>query len=357
MRKVRLGLLVALVASLTVAGSAWAGIPESSNETNLAALDIYRTGTPDCDLVLRPFGEAAPLILEDLTRPGGPRADGYCWLPVEEYERDVVDDVIGIRQQLMGEDSPIAVQANNITPLNDATTADADAARDETVPRAGDDVLGGHRCVVYSGPFFDVQTLGFAAVRAGQVGMVLSGHWDDERMPVNGWVYSPTGWYPLLNNRIGTIARVGGYYSDSSYMRPYYGGHRIRLGVWHYGSHMAVFCSEDPEVWDYVFKAGQKTGTTGGYVVCWVRVWAPWHGRWLDEQWIVYGHAEHTDSGAPVYSVEVIQYPIPNGWPPDPEFAILKGVMWAGSEVSYIFSAISQVTDDLDVLPLPGPFG
>lgn len=109
MRKVRLGFLVALVAVLAIAGSAWAGTSESSNDIDLAAFDIYRTGTPAYDLVLRSSGEVGPLVLEHLRWPGGARADGYYWLPIEEDERDIVHDVIEKVQQMMGEDFPIAV--------------------------------------------------------------------------------------------------------------------------------------------------------------------------------------------------------------------------------------------------------
>ena len=179
-------------------------------------------------------------------------------------------------------------------------------------------------------------------------------------MPANAWVYSPTSWYPLLTNRIGIIDRVGGVYSDSSYMRPAWpGSDRIEPGVEHYGSHMPVWSWEDPEVGEYVFKTGRTTGTTLGRVDEVREAWHDEHGIILEDQFFVSGYAQSGDRGAPVYQVEVIHYPIPNGWqPPDPGFALLWGVLWGGIETEdvFVFSSVRQVMADLDVWPLPGPF-
>jgi hypothetical protein len=105
--KMNLGVLTGVIALLALGATAWAAAP--SDEAKLADFDIYRTGTPDYDLVLQSCGEVGPLVLERLKWPGGPRADGYYWLPIEENERDVVDQVIEELQQIMGEDYPIAV--------------------------------------------------------------------------------------------------------------------------------------------------------------------------------------------------------------------------------------------------------
>lgn len=108
-KRVKLGVLTALIALLAIAVTAWARPPTPSGDIDLAAFDIYRTGTPAYDLVLRSSGEVGPLVLEHLRWPGGARADGYYWLPIEEDERDIVHDVIEKVQQMMGEDFPIAV--------------------------------------------------------------------------------------------------------------------------------------------------------------------------------------------------------------------------------------------------------
>lgn len=170
---------------------------------------------------------------------------------------------------------------------------------------------------------------------------------------------SPTSYYPFRTNQIGYTHYVGGFYSDSSYMRPYYGGDRIKAGVQHYGSHMPVWSWGDPELDDWVYKTGFQTETTLGVVLAFVQVNCPIHGL-LDDQAVASYNNAPGDSGVPVYWVQVIHYPIPNGWwPPDPEFAIIAGVLWGGSDPPgefIVFSTITQVMDDLDVWPLPGPF-
>lgn len=171
---------------------------------------------------------------------------------------------------------------------------------------------------------------------------------------------SPTSYYPFRTNQIGYTHYVGGFYSDSSYMRPYYGGDRIKAGVQHYGSHMPVWSWGDPELDDWVYKTGFQTETTLGVVLAFVQVNCPIHGL-LDDQAVASYNNAPGDSGVPVYWVQVIDYPIPNGWwPPDPEFAILKGV--DTGQIAFqgvpraVFSTMTQVMDDLDVWPLPGPF-
>ena len=450
MRKVRLGFLVALVAVLSVAGSARAGTPEASNGMDLADYDIYRTGIPDYDLVWQFYTEFDIGSLEHMPRAGVPRPDGYYWVIVRQEERDVIDEMVEELRRIMGDDFPIAVSVSSPAPIIDEATARAlkdkrDKLIERDIYRTGSpdlklvkefheefdsekfekhltyaqgnpplivgagvridgyycvsireenwdaiyetvkeiqqitgedlpiavnvqnirplgDVFGGHRCTIQRHLSYDRQTLGFAAVSAGEVGMVLSGHWLGGSMPVGSWVYSPTSWFPLLTNRIGIIDRVGGVYSDSSYMRPAWpGSGRIKAGVLYYGSHMPVWGWEDSEIGDYVFKTGRTTGITLGEVYWIHRVWAGHHGRYLENQVFATNYAAPGGSGSPVYWIEVIQYPIPNGWPPaGPEFAILKGVLWAGSEDPadqfMVFSTMTQVMDDLDVWPLPGPF-
>lgn len=140
------------------------------------------------------------------------------------------------------------------------------------------------------------------------------------------------------------------------------GPDRIKAGVQHYGSHLPVWSSEDPELGDWVYKTGRKTGTTLGQVYEIRRVWADHHGRYLYNQFLATNYCDFGDSRSRVYWIQVIQDPIPNGWwPPDPEFATITGVVWAGSADPpgqlIVFSTISQVMDDLDVIPLSGPFG
>jgi len=126
--KIKLGILTAVVALLALGLTAWAA-PPPSGEADLADFDIYRTGTPDYDLVLRCCGEVGPLVLEQLRWAGGPRADGYYWLPIEENERDVVDDLIEELQQMMGEDFPIAVSVveTKPAPIGEAALAALEA--------------------------------------------------------------------------------------------------------------------------------------------------------------------------------------------------------------------------------------
>lgn len=126
--KIKLGVLAALIALLAIGVAAWAA-PPPSGEAELADFDIYRTGTPDYDLVLRSCGEVGPLVLEHLRWPGGPRADGYYWLPIEEDERDVVYEVIEQLQQMMGEDFPIAVGVvkERPVPIDEAARAAVEA--------------------------------------------------------------------------------------------------------------------------------------------------------------------------------------------------------------------------------------
>lgn len=127
-KKIQLGVLTAVVAFVVLGLTVWA-VPPPSGEAELADFDIYRTGTPDYDLVLRSCGEVGPLVLEHLTSPGGPRADGYYWLPIEENEGDVVDGVIEQLQQMMGEDFPIAVSVveRRPAPIDEAARAAVEA--------------------------------------------------------------------------------------------------------------------------------------------------------------------------------------------------------------------------------------
>ncbi len=327
--------------------------------------DIYRTGTPDHDLVkefykgfdVRNLKHWSVLIVA-----AGARRDGYYWLLVREQNWDAIHHTVKELQQIMGEDFPIALEVGEYRP-GGTITAD-NTTIDEPMATSSNDVCGGHRSVVQTGLLsWSRQTLAFAATPGGGgVGMVLTGYFGEHQaMPLGGWVYSPTSWWPFVTNRIGIIDRVGGDYSDSSYMRPAWpGSDRIEAGVQHYGSHMPVWSWEDPEVGDYVFKTGRTTGTTLGRVLAFVQVDCPIHGL-LDAQAVASYNNAPGDSGAPVYWVQVIHYPIPNGWwPPDPEFAILKGV--DTGQITYqgvpraVFSTMTQVMDDLDVWPLPGPF-
>ena len=462
--KIQLGVLTAVIALLAIGLTAWAA-PPPSGEAEPADFDIYRTGTPDYDLVLRSYGEVVPRVLEHLRWPGGPRADGYYWLPIEEDERDVVHDVIEQLQQMMGEDFPIAVSVVKVepAPIDEAAQAalEADVAEffdehlvyqtgtpnldlvrefhdesrefrtnlkywsefamtgytvdgyyllmikeenwdvihhtvyelqqmmgddfpvtvmisDFTFPErfttaantetgdgtiattsASNDVFGGHRTTIQTAPFvYDRQTLAFAAIYGGEVGMVLSGHYLYEIMPVGARVYSPTSYYPFRTNQIGVIHHVACDCSETSYMSPGWSGpDRIKAGVQHYGSHLPVWSWEEPELGTYVYKTGRTTGTTLGQVVALVNV-ESLCGGWLYDQFLAVLDSDDGDSGAPVYWVQVVHYPIPNGWwPPDPEFAFLRGVLFAGGSDVSIFSPMDLVLDDLDVIPLPGPFG
>jgi hypothetical protein len=125
--KVKLGVLTGVIALVALGATAWAAPP--SGEAKLADHDIYRAGTPDYDLVLRSSGEVWPLVLEHLRWPGAPRADGYYWLPIEENERDVVDQVIEELQQMMGKDFPIAVSVVESRPalIDEAAQAAVEA--------------------------------------------------------------------------------------------------------------------------------------------------------------------------------------------------------------------------------------
>jgi hypothetical protein len=125
---VRLGIVTAIIALVALSATALAA-PASSGEARVSDCDIYRVGTPDYDLVLRSCGDVGPLVLERLKWPGGPRADGYYWLPVEEDERDVVSDVIDQVQQTMGEDFPIAVSVIESRPalIDEAARAAVEA--------------------------------------------------------------------------------------------------------------------------------------------------------------------------------------------------------------------------------------
>jgi hypothetical protein len=127
-QKVRLGIVTAIIALVALSATALATPP--SGETKLADSDIHCTGTPDYDLVQRFSGQVGPLVLERLKWPGGPRADGYYWLPVEEDERDVVSDVIDQVQQTMGEDFPIAVSVIESRPalIDEAARAAVEAS-------------------------------------------------------------------------------------------------------------------------------------------------------------------------------------------------------------------------------------
>lgn len=78
--------------------------------------DVYRTGTPDYDLALESYTEVVALVLEHLRWPGGPRSDGYYWLPVQQDERDIVHDVVEEVRQTMGDDFPIAVSVVKVEP-------------------------------------------------------------------------------------------------------------------------------------------------------------------------------------------------------------------------------------------------
>lgn len=462
--KIKVGVLTGVIALLAIGLTAWA--PPPSGEAEPAHFnDIYRTGTPDYDLVLQSYGEVVPLVVEHLRWPGGPRADGYYWLPIEEGEQDVVHDVIEGLQQMMGKDFPIAVSVLKVEPalIDEAAQAAIEAevaeffdehrvyqigtpnldlvrefhdesrefrrnleyqsefvmtgytgdgyyllvirednwdvvhhtvyelqqmmgddfpitviVSDFTFPerfttaantetgdgtvvatRGGDDVFGGHKTTIQTAPLvWDHQTLAFAAVYGSTVGMVLSGHYLGEIMPVNARVYSPTSYYPFRTNQIGKIHHVACEQSETSYMSPgWEGPDRIEAGVQHYGSQLPVWTWEEPELGEFVYKTGRATGTTLGQVAAIGDV-TNLCGGWLYDQFFAVLVCDEGDSGAPVYWVEVVHYPIPNGWwPPDPEFAFLKGVLFAGGYGVSIFSPIDLVMDDLDVWPLPGPFG
>ena len=465
--KIKLGVLTAVVALLALGLTVWAA-PPPSGEVELADFDIYRTGTPDYDLVLRSCGEVVPLVLEHLGRLGGPRADGYYWLPIEENQRDVVDDVIEQLQQMLGEDFPIAVSVvkEKPAPIDEAALAALEASvakffedrayqtgtpnldlvrefdeeyqeswldqkywsefvgmgcaldgyyelilkeenwdvinlavcelqqmmgddfpiavrimsdfkrlgsagstdtEDGTVAStsASSDVFGGHRTTIQTAPFdWDRQTLAFAAVSGSEVGMVLSGHYQDEIMPVGARVYSPTSYYPWRYNQIGETDHVACQHSETSYMSPSWSGPgRIKAGVQHYGSQLPVWGAEEPEPGTYVYKTGRTTGTTLGQVVLVDFDMQGFCGI-MHDQCVAILDSDEGDSGAPVYSVEYTDlYPTlyPTVELGGIRVANLKGVLFAGVSLEgtwySVFSPIDLVLDDLDVWPLPGPFG
>jgi hypothetical protein len=275
----------------------------------------------------------------------GYTVDGYYLLMIKEENWDAIHHTVYELQEMMGDDFPVAVMI--ISDFN----------------RLGGDVFGGHRTTIQTAPFvFSRQTLAFAAIYGGEAGMVLSGHYLSELMPVGARVYSPTSYYPFRTNQIGEIDHVACQHSETSYMSPGWSGpDRIKAGVQHYGSQLPVWSWDDPQLGTFVYKTGRTTGTTLGQVVGLINV-ESLCGGWLEDQFFAVLDSDDGDSGAPVYWIEVVEDAIPNGWyPPDLKFAFLRGVLFAGFSLEgtwySVFSPIDLVLDDLDVWPLPGPFG
>ena len=183
-------------------------------------------------------------------------------------------------------------------------------------------------------------------------------------MPVGARVYSPSSYYPLHTNQIGEIHHVACQHSESSYVRPGWSGPvRIKAGVLHYGSQLPVWGPEEPEVGDWVYKTGRTTGTTLGLVVGVDFYVYGFCGIMYDQCAAIMGSG-HEDSGAPVYSVDwedMVPQLYATVESSGIKVADLKGVLFAGISVEgtwySIFSPIGLVLDDLDVWPLPGPFG
>jgi len=130
-KRIKLGVLTALIVLLAIAVPAWAGPPTPSTPSGgieLAHFDIYRTGTPDYDLVWQFYREFDVRNLEHLPRAGVARPDGYYWVIIVEEERDVIDEMVEEIQRIMGEDFPIAVSVSSPMPIDEAT---ARALQDE----------------------------------------------------------------------------------------------------------------------------------------------------------------------------------------------------------------------------------
>lgn len=177
-------------------------------------------------------------------------------------------------------------------------------------------------------------------------------------MPVNARVYSPTSHYPLPTKQIGQIHHVACQHSETSYMSP--SSDRIRAGVKHYGSQLPVWGSEEPGLDEHVYKTGQTTGTTLGEILAYVD--RDGFCGVMYNQCFAVMDCDFGDSGAPVYWIDWVKW-----WPNlyqtvelgQIEVAVLKGVLFAGSPAGgwCVFSPIDLTLDDLEVWPLPGPFG
>jgi hypothetical protein len=198
--------------------------------------------------------------------------------------------------------------------------------------------------------------LSFAAIYGAELGMVLSGHYYEEIMPVGADVYQPNSRW--LGNKIGDIDHVACEHSETSYMSS--SSDRIRAGVKHCGSQLPVLGWEEPQLDDWVYKTGQTTGTTLGLVVLFYETYFGQCG-YIRHQCLAAMDCDYGDSGAPVYWIDWV-----NWWPAlrgtiesgQFEVAVLKGVLFAGWPGGYaLFSPIDLTMADLDVYPLPGPFG
>jgi len=147
-------------------------------------------------------------------------------------------------------------------------------------------------------------------------------------------------------------------------MRPgWFGPGRMKAGVLHYGSQLPVWGPEEPQVGDWVYKTGRTTRTTLGQVVL-VGFDVEGFCGIMHDQCVAILDSGHGDSGAPVYSVDwedMVPWLYPTVESGGIMVADLKGVLFAGVSVEgtwySIFSPIDLVLDDLDVWPLPGPFG
>jgi hypothetical protein len=182
-------------------------------------------------------------------------------------------------------------------------------------------LIGGVLASDSSGTF----TLGFAATRNGQNGVVTVGH--------IGTV-GTTVYQAFSPNAIGKVTvSSGGISSDSSWIRTsniqgkIYESSASQASVWSYTDPWAGAC---------VSMAGIATDyARSGRVVCRADVWNGEFSRLIPNQWHDYS-AQSGDSGAPVY-INDSQHRIQ-----------VSGIHWGRTRYS-IFSPVSGVMSDLGV--------
>lgn len=145
----------------------------------MAKTDIYRSGTPDFDLVMKSYRQLNDVITAmypdgTVLQSVGIRVDGYYHVMVRQENWDVIRAIVAQIQKMTGEDFPISVSVGEVRPLGD--------------------VFGGRPCAITFFSLPDWQTLGFAAVMCSVVGMVLWRHWWAQwRMPVRSRVLTRVG--------------------------------------------------------------------------------------------------------------------------------------------------------------------
>lgn len=127
--KIKLGVLAVAIALLAMGANAWAGHSPPPDDLELASFDIYRTGTPNLDLVEEFYREFDIRDLkyasgdERLIAFAGVRVDGYYFLIIAEENWDVIYETVEELQQIMGEDFPVAIRVGTLQLLADTATA------------------------------------------------------------------------------------------------------------------------------------------------------------------------------------------------------------------------------------------